>query len=332
MVRVSKKNPLISVIVPVYKVEKYLRKCIDSIINQTYSNLEIILVDDGSPDDCGKICDEYANNDNRIRVIHKENGGLSDARNKGIELATGKFIAFVDSDDYVSVDYIEYMYNMIRETNSKLAICKVKVVWKNDSSFRDNSDDVRVLTTEEAFKNLLFQHGIEVAAYGKLYERKVFDDIKFPKGKVYEDTAIMYKIINKYDKVAFGNKECYFYIARVGSISKHKSYNQSEEIYIKHTDEMLEYINKFFPSLTDGINRYYVYSRFRILRMLMYLKPRDKAMEKSIIKEIKTRQNSVLNSKDTPKRDKIAICLLALGMPIFKLSWSVYCKLTGRIS
>lgn len=332
MARVSKKYPLISIVVPIYNAEKNLKNCIDSLLNQTYKNIEIILVNDGSKDNSGKICDAYKNSDSRIKIIHKKNGGVSDARNSGIQIATGEYITFADSDDYVSEDYIEYMYNMLRETNTKLAICKVKIVWKNTPVFSGEGTNFRILTTEEAFKNLLFQQGIEVAVYAKLYERKVFDNIKFPVGEVYEDTAVIYKIINKYDKIAFGDKECYFYVAREGSISKHKAYNQSEEFYIKYTDKMLNYINKFFPNLEDGVNRYYVYSRFRILRMLMYLKPRNRAMEKSIIKEIKARQKGVLNCKSTPKRDKIAIYLLSLGMPIFKLSWSFYCKLTGRIS
>ena len=108
---------LITIVVPVYKVEQYLDKCVNSIINQTYKNLEIILVDDGSPDNCGKMCDEYAKNDNRIVVIHKENGGLSDARNAGIEIAKGKYISFIDSDDYVTEDYVEFLYALISNNN-----------------------------------------------------------------------------------------------------------------------------------------------------------------------------------------------------------------------
>lgn len=120
------KEDLISIVIPVYKVELYLEKCIESIINQTYKNLEIIIVDDGSPDNCPKICDEYAQKDNRIKVIHKENGGLSDARNAGIDVAAGKYIAFVDSDDYVSNDYIEYMYNLIKNIIHKWQHVKQK--------------------------------------------------------------------------------------------------------------------------------------------------------------------------------------------------------------
>ena len=121
---------LISVIIPIYNVEQYLDRCIDSVKKQTYTNLEIILVDDGSPDNCGKMCDEYAEDDKRIKVIHKENGGLSDARNAGIEIATGEYITFIDSDDYVSLDYVEYMYKLLKDAGAKLSICGVMDVWK----------------------------------------------------------------------------------------------------------------------------------------------------------------------------------------------------------
>ena len=126
-----KKNNLISIIVPIYNVEKYLKKCIDSIINQTYKNLEIILVDDGSPDNCGKICDEYAKKDNRIKVIHKENGGVSSARNVGVENATGEYIGFVDSDDYIEKDMYEVLINNLKKENADISIISNYEVYKN---------------------------------------------------------------------------------------------------------------------------------------------------------------------------------------------------------
>ena len=125
-------NQLISIIVPIYNVEKYLKQCIESIISQTYRNIEIILVDDGSPDNCGKICDEYSQKDKRIIVLHKENGGLSDARNKGIDIAKGDYLTFVDSDDFVNIDYIEKLYNSIKFNNTKLAQCGISKVDENN--------------------------------------------------------------------------------------------------------------------------------------------------------------------------------------------------------
>lgn len=322
---------LISIIIPVYKVEEYLDKCVESIRKQTYSKLEIILVDDGSPDNCGKMCDAYAKEDNRIKVIHKENGGLSDARNAGIEIATGNYIAFVDSDDFVSQDYIEYMYNMITETDAKLAICGVKEIWKNTQIEEETYAEPKLLTPTETFENFLLAKGIEICAYAKLYHKDLWKEHRFPKGKVYEDTAIMYHIIEEAQAIVYGEKDCYYYIARIGSISKQPGFNKNEEDYIEHTEQMLAFLKEKHPELQEAIRRFMVYAKFRILRMLIFTKPRNRQMEKEYIREIKQHQKQVLKGKDTPKRDKMAIYLLNLGLPVFKITWTIYCKKTGRI-
>ena len=331
MIKVFKKTPLISIIVPIYNVENYLERCINSLIAQTYKNIEIILVDDGSTDNSLNICNAYSKKDKRIKIIHQKNGGVSDARNKGISFSHGEYITFVDSDDYVSNDYVEYMYNMICKTGAKLSICRVKIIWKNTKKNDCTKEYFKTLNQQDAFENLLYQQGIEVAVYGKLYKKDLFDSIKFPKGEVYEDTAVIYKLIDINNKIAFGQKECYYYVARKGSISKHKFFNKNEEFYIKNTDNMLNYIVKKYPNLILGVKSYYVYSRFRILRMLLYTKPRNKKIESEIVKNIKGLSKDLIFSKKTPKRDKVAIILLYLGTPIFKFSWDVYCKLTGRI-
>ena len=326
-------NDLISVIVPCYKVEEYLGKCIESIQKQTYKNLEIILVDDGSPDSCGSICDEYANSDIRIKVIHKENGGLSDARNAGINIAKGKYIAFVDSDDLVTEDYIEYMYSMIAKTNCDLAISGVKTIFKNDEiKEEEGTRKNEVLTAEQTFEKLLFADVIDVCAYAKLYKRELFDDIRFPKGRVYEDTAIMYKIIEKANnKIVFGDKRCYYYISRAGSISKHTEFNENEKDYIEFTNRMLNYILNHYQNLETAVHRFDIYAKFRILRMLVFTTPRNKKMEEEYVKTIKKYQKDVFKDRRTHKRDKIAIISLNLGLPVFKSMWKVYCKITGRI-
>jgi len=321
---------LISVIVPVYKVEEYLKKCVESIQKQTYENLEILLIDDGSPDNSGKICDEYAKKDKRIKVIHKENGGLSDARNAGIDVATGEYITFVDSDDFISDDYIEYMYKMIIEAKVKLAICGVKQIWKN-TQIEEEHKNTEILTSKGVFENILLDKGIEISAYAKLYHRDLWKEYRFPKGKVYEDTGIIYKIIEQAKDIVYGDKKCYYYVARHGSISKQAGFNKNEEDYIVHTNEMLKFIKEKYPELENAINRFTVYAKFRILRMLVFTKPRKREMEKEYIAQIKKYQKEVFKDKRTPRRDKIAIILLNLGLPVFKITWNIYCKLTGRI-
>ena len=322
------KEDLISIVIPVYKVEKYLEKCVESVINQTYKNLEILLVNDGSPDNCPKICDEYAQKDNRIKVIHKENGGLSDARNAGIDVATGKYITFIDSDDYISNDYVEYMYNLAQKHNAQIATCEFEIVYLEDELKNDSEyiEDIEVLTPRDFFYNMLFAKRSDVT------EIELFKGIRYPKGVVYEDTATTYKLIEKCNKIATGNKKCYFYFTRPNSISKISGFNSNELDYIKNTNEMLDYLRNKYPDLEQAIDRFDLYANFRILRLLLFTKPRNKKKEKEILKKIKNKRMKVLKYKDTPKRDKMAIVLSFFGLSIFKFSWLIYSKMTNRIN
>lgn len=227
---------IISVIVPIYNVEKYLNKCIDSLLIQTYKALEIILVDDGSPDNCGKICDEYAEKDNRIKVIHKENGGLSDARNAGIEISTGEYIFFVDSDDYIEENMIDCMYQKITEDCSDMVVCDMKYVYEDSGLLREQShysESSMVLSAYDFFKAIFFNH-IEAAA--KLYKSELFKEIRFPKGKVCEDLFVTPIIADKCNSISYIPKSMYCYRIHHQSIMR-SSYN------IKHLDGTEGFIN-----------------------------------------------------------------------------------------
>lgn len=214
---------LISVIVPVYKVEKYLCRCIDSIIAQTYANLQIILVDDGSPDESGAICDYYAAGDSRIKVIHKENGGLSDARNAGLEAACGSYIGFVDSDDYICPDMYEKLYNAVMACNADMAVCNFRYVDENgnDIEERNNALPVRneVIAGRTALARTLDDKGwYYVTAWNRLYSRRLIRDIYFPEGKLHEDEFIAHRVYSKAVRVACVADVCYMYVQRGGSI------------------------------------------------------------------------------------------------------------------
>lgn len=193
----------ISVIVPVYNVEKYLKKCIESIINQTYKNLEIILVDDGSPDKCGDICDQYASNDNRIKVIHKKNGGLSDARNAGLDISTGEFITFVDSDDTISFDLYEKEIKIMNECGCDIVETSVTSVYL-DKCLVPDYKETEIIDGAEAMTRYLKSDGNKIprtAVWSKLFRRKIWGDLRFPVGKIHEDymlTVITFKRCNKY--------------------------------------------------------------------------------------------------------------------------------------
>lgn len=211
----------ISVIVPIYKVEAYLDKCVQSIVDQTYTNLEIILVDDGSPDRCGQMCDAWAEKDSRIRVIHKENGGLSDARNAGMEIATGAYIAFVDSDDWVAADYIGCMYRTIQETGAQIAGCDICVVFEGqEPDAGTGTGKLRIYSAEEAIGALLQDRGLRAVAWNKLYHKSLLDGERYPVGKHHEDEFFTYRIFEKADRLVYVDERLYFYLQRQGSIMR----------------------------------------------------------------------------------------------------------------
>lgn len=212
-------DDLISVIIPVYKVEDYLSRCVDSVLAQTYTNLEIFLVDDGSPDNCGKICDEYAARDQRIKVIHKKNGGLSDARNAALDLCSGEYISFIDSDDYVSEDFIESLYHAIKSHHTRLAICGIMKFDEFGNITADYSPSKResVATGLEMVETVW-----RPAAWNKMYHKSLFEDVRYPFGKLYEDLYVYHDFLVKIDRVSFTGKNSYFYFNRKNSIMNKK--------------------------------------------------------------------------------------------------------------
>ena len=211
-----KKNPLISIIVPIYKVERYLNACVDSIVNQTYANLVIILVDDGSPDKCPEICDEYARLDNRIKVIHQENGGLSAARNAGIDIASGEFLTFIDSDDFIAKNYVELLYKGIVDFDADISIASFCTFTKEDELEIQSIEFPFVeITREERFRRygaLNAELSMPfISACNKLYKKDFFASIRFPIGKLYEDAFTTYKLLDKAKKIVFTPSKLYFY-------------------------------------------------------------------------------------------------------------------------
>lgn len=216
-------DKLISVIVPVYNVEKYLKKCIDSIINQTYRNLEIILVDDGSPDNAGKICDEYALKDHRIRVIHKENGGLSDARNAGIDVVHGEYLSFVDSDDYLDEHMMEKLLAALISEDAEMSMCRFTYVDDDGHLLEKKNAELppaksEVLTGFEAIRRLNEGSGQYSIACCKLYKRDLFQGVRFPVGKRHEDEFVSHVLFMKCNRVACIGEALYYYVQRNDSI------------------------------------------------------------------------------------------------------------------
>ena len=246
----SQEKALISIIIPVYKVEIYLEKCIQSVINQTYENLQIILVDDGSPDNCGKICDEYAKKDHRIEVIHKSNGGLSDARNKGLEIAKGEYIGFVDSDDYIEADMYEVLYNLLKQYNADVSICNFYTVSQGKISIKNADNGINEYNRIEILKEILLDKNIQSYAWNKLYKKELFDEIKYPVGKKYEDIGTTFYLLEKCNKVVVTGKSEYYYINRQDSIVNNVTESTITD-YIELIMQRYDYIEKNIKELSS---------------------------------------------------------------------------------
>ena len=246
----SQEKALISIIIPVYKVEKYLEKCIQSVINQTYENLQIILVDDGSPDNCGKICDEYAKKDHRIEVIHKSNGGLSDARNQGLERAKGEYIGFVDSDDYIEADMYEVLYNLLKQYNADVSICNFYTVSQGKISIKNADNGINEYNRIEILKEILLDKNIQSYAWNKLYKKELFDEIKYPIGKKYEDIGTTFYLLEKCNKVVVTGKSEYYYINRQDSIVNNVTESTITD-YIELIMQRYDYIEENIKELSS---------------------------------------------------------------------------------
>ena len=243
---------LISIVVPVYNVEDYLKECLESIIKQTYRNLEIILVDDGSTDNSGRICEEYKEKDSRILVIHKKNGGLSSARNEGIKHAKGNLIQFVDSDDYLELDMIELLYNMLKNNNADISICSFYIL-KNKNVYTDANYSKCLYNKVEGIKELLIDQTIRNHVFTKLFKKVLFENVLFPEGRRFEDILTMPKLFSKAERIAFEDIPKYYYRQRDGSIV-HK---QTVELNIEYVNAVLEaenYVKELDLKLEKNIN------------------------------------------------------------------------------
>lgn len=263
---------MISVIIPVYNVKPYLDECVQSVIKQTYHDYEVILVDDGSTDGSGKICDDYAKSHSKIKVIHKSNGGLSDARNYGIKASSGEYITFLDSDDYILPDTLKYLSQLMDETNSDLVTCQTFRVNEDNGEIYSKYKSINLATiiidgTENCMHNFLSGRIIDTIACAKLYKRSYFNDISFPVGKFHEDVFTTYKLIAKCKKIAIGAKAFYAYRIRKSSITQ-STFSPKHLDAIEGTLQRLAFVENKFPTLRNlAINGVIYAANHCILRM-----------------------------------------------------------------
>lgn len=328
---------LVSIIVPVYGVEAYLAQCVDSLLAQTYPNIEIILVDDGSPDGCGAVCDAYASRDSRVVSLHKENGGLSDARNFGLQRARGGLISFVDSDDYVSPVFIEALQFAMREYGTRIAAVP------GGHSFRDG-DNVRLvsdmrsvvplvqapLDSEEVIRQMLYQT-ITTGAQWRLYERSVLGEDPFPVGLYYEDLATTYKFVHRSGGVAFVDcRGLYAYRLRSNSIIRQPYRHIKAVSALKISEQMFHDICTWYPELADAAA-----SRcFSVCRMVFAQVPTGRYATEGTIRDrralwstISHFRSKILHDPYARKRERLASAISFLGISTF----SLFCAVARKV-
>ena len=290
-------NQLISVIVPVYNVEKYIGRCVKSILDQSYQKLEIILVDDGSTDQSGSLCDEWERKDERIQVIHKENGGLSDARNAGIRNAKGEYLCFIDSDDYVEPQMIQVLYENLVASNADMSVCEFEKQQEgNEADFPcDGNHSTKEYEGEELLALLYSKEFLNrstiVVAWNKLYKRELFDGVWYPVGRLHEDEYVIHRLLYKAGKLVYTPQKFYHYMQREQSIMS--SFSEK-----KIWDMLAAYEERISFFLQIGKREYakleckeWLYKAKKSYKLCEQKKPED---YKEIQKSIKTRSRRLL--------------------------------------
>lgn len=311
-----KKNPSISIIVPVYNVEEYLPRCIDSILAQTFTDFELIIVDDGSPDNCGKICDEYEKKDNRIKVIHKENGGLSDARNAGLDIAQGKYIGFVDSDDEIKCIALEVLYNCAIHNRCDI-VCSTfgKII---DDRYINNecSNTVEFFDKKRIMKWYSYsKYGY--TAWNKLYKTSLFCNIRYPKGRVYEDVATTYKLMDKASKVAYIDQDLFYYRIRETSIT-HSIFSKKLSDEIMAFEEYYNFITVNYPYLEKRVRIGYLISIYRNLSAYLSMCEYDEDDNfNKWFSLIYKNRFFILTNNSFSAKEKIAFLKIFLGKKVY---------------
>lgn len=288
----------LSIIVPVYKVEEYLKDCVNSILNQTFRDFELILVDDGSPDSCPKICDEYSQKFNNVKVIHKQNGGLSSARNAGMKIATGEYISFIDSDDYLASNMYEHVFSIMEKECADIVVVGRCYVYPNGSKeLREKQNVYEVMDGPKAtaIMNTSLLGYFDVAAWDKVYKRSLFNDVSYPEGKLSEDWYTTYKVFAKANRIVYDSTPMYYYRQRGGSITHTSSAVNYDAMYA--SQEVYDFVKKRQPEYTAEANFAYVFSRIGVIDNLTVQPTVDKQKIRKIRNDMK------VNIKQLKKTD-----------------------------
>ena len=318
-------TPKISVIVPVYNVENYLPYCIESIIKQTYKNIEIILINDGSTDNSLQLCNKYKKHDRRIKVIDQKNKGLSGARNSGINVATGDYFSFIDSDDFVAQDYLEYLLSMM-EQGVNITTCQSKIAHNyNESNIvisQTGMGDEAISVHDYcvlAFNNVRY-----LSAWGKLYKRELFDTIRFPEGILNEDIFIMAELFDQTSKIGMGKEIKYYYVKRKDSITTAR-FNKRKFDLIEANSHYTSEIIKRYPNLIACSKAYEIHARSSLIKQIPY-KEKDEYKDyiSCTISMARKYDSTIRKDPFVSKKEKILCKVTATNFIYIKLCWKIF--------
>lgn len=326
----KKAEELISVIIPVYNVKPYLRTCAESVFAQTFRNLEIILVDDGSTDGSGELCDELAAEDSRVRVIHRTNGGLSVARNTGINACTGDFLYFLDSDDVISSVTLAHLWTASIRTGADVAIGDFLRFSGMDVPQERRNFSTKALDTEETLRRMLMNNGFGHQAWGKLFRRGMWENFRFPEGLLYEDYAVIYDVMLQAEKTAVVTDALYFYRMQENSIM-HSRIGERNLSLLDTADRVAKLVQDKYPSLREPAVRQLVVTNMRFLSDMLetdyHLYPEA---QQRIIQTVKEHRKEFMKSKNVRRVDKLKCRALMGGKRVFYLAYRMSDARSGK--
>ena len=315
---------MVSIIIPIYNVEHYLCKCIDSVLAQTYKDIEVILVDDGSPDACPQICDEYSKTDRRIKVIHKENGGLSSARNAGLDIAMGEYIMFVDSDDWILPEMVANMLKKLQDVQADMCLCGLNRVNEKNEKLSSVSYSDTVLTKHDAYELLVQGNVVFIVACAKLYRRHIFDELRFHEGKIHEDEFISHHVIGKCNRIVSVKMPYYQYLQRNGSIIRSLNCNTK---WFHSIEAYLDRINYFLDcSETEFADRV-LFNTIPLLLSIQKKFPKDNIEAKKNAAILRKNVITLIRNgrhQNLPIISRIGLRMYQMGNNVYELWQTLY--------
>lgn len=309
-------TPLISVVVPVYNVERYLEKCVDSLLKQTYTNLEIILVDDGSKDESGAICDAYSERYPIVKTIHQANGGLSCARNTGTAAANGEYITFVDSDDYVFENYVSCLYSLIEKFGVDMSCARMTYL----KQVADQEETVKCYGAKEMLESMCYRtDGIGISACAKLYKKELLMQHPFPQGMLFEDLATTHKIVDAAQRVAISSKQIYYVFQRQGSIRHSPVTEKSLNDGLNAGNELIDFVSTRYPEIRKAAEYRYAVKCMEYLQIFPFHKDPEK--EKIIRMELRSHLGGIMKDRKAKKSFKVVYVVSAFSGVLSHIMW-----------